>query len=132
MYAVLKIWTETLGGFKKAIGFSSDLAKAAGELLVKTWSTEYLVDPSLCSTFLNVKLPEDFIRKVLAEKKVEAFDMASLSYDHAEVVQNFLHFEHAIEVPVKCVQKQLSVRISCHVYNHLSEYQQLADVVSNF
>ena len=132
LYAVLKIWKEELGGFEKAIDYSSHLAKSAGDLLVKAWSTEYLVHPNLCSTFLNVELPEDFILKVLVEKKLEGFDIKDMNYDHAEIVQNFLHFEHAIEVPVKCVQKKLSVRIYCHVYNHLSEYQQLADVVLNF
>ena len=94
LYAVLKIWKEELGGFEKAIDYSSHLAKSAGDLLVKAWSTEYLVHPNLCSTFLNVELPEDFILKVLVEKKLEGFDIKDMNYEHAEIVQNFLLFEH--------------------------------------
>ena len=43
--------------------------------------------------------------------------------------QDFLHFEHRIEVPVKCVHGSLYVRISCHIYNQLADYEKLAAAV---
>ena len=42
-------------------------------------------------------------------------------------VQDWLHSERRIEVPVKCVQGNLYVRISAHVYNEISDYETLAD-----
>ena len=33
------------------------------------------------------------------------------------------------QVPIKCVQQKLYVRISAHIYNELAEYQLLADAI---
>jgi hypothetical protein len=33
------------------------------------------------------------------------------------------------QVPVKCVQQKLYVRISAHIYNEMSEYMTLRDAV---
>lgn len=40
--------------------------------------------------------------------------------------QDRLHFEHRVEVPVKCVGGVLYVRISAHVYNTRPDYERLA------
>jgi selenocysteine lyase/cysteine desulfurase len=44
-------------------------------------------------------------------------------------LQDLLHYEYHIEVPVKCVQGGLYVRISAHVYNELADYEKLASAV---
>jgi hypothetical protein len=31
---------------------------------------------------------------IMVEKKVEGFDIKDMNYEHAEIVQNFLLFEH--------------------------------------
>ena len=49
----------------------------------------------------------------------------------AKAVQDFL-YDHFIEVPIKCVRGVLYVRISCHVYNEIHEYQRLADTMLKF
>lgn len=54
--------------------------------------------------------------------------LASLPLDPDDV-QNYLHFTHTIEVPIKRVQNKLYVRISAHIYNELAEYRRLADAV---
>jgi len=41
-------------------------------------------------------------------------------------LQEWLHHEHKIEVPVKCQGGQLYVRISAHVYNTKDDYHNLA------
>ena len=38
-------------------------------------------------------------------------------------------FGQGVEVPVKCFDGWLYVRISAFVYNHASDYQALADLV---
>ena len=70
---------------------------------------------------------------------------SSLTYENAERIQDALYHQFKIEVccsallhrllsvllqvPVKCIQGKLYIRISAHVYNELQEYQQLADAV---
>jgi selenocysteine lyase/cysteine desulfurase len=44
-------------------------------------------------------------------------------------MQDLLHAQHSIEVPVKCIQNTLYVRISAHIYNTLQDYQKLAEAV---
>lgn len=44
-------------------------------------------------------------------------------------LQEWLHHVHRIEVPVKCIQGRLFVRLSAHIYNRLADYQHLAAAV---
>jgi len=126
LYANLEIWS-TIGGFDCVIDFCTDLTRKAADLLSHSWSTEFLVDPSLCSTMICVKLPNKFIDFVLNEASLSSTD--KLTYDQAEVVQNYLYFKHRIECPVKAIQNELYVRISAHIYNNLDDYKFLANKV---
>ncbi|TMW61967.1 hypothetical protein Poli38472_009460 [Pythium oligandrum] len=47
----------------------------------------------------------------------------------AKHIQDTLHHVHRIEVPVKCIEGQLYARISGHVYNHLGQYERLAQAI---
>ena len=44
-------------------------------------------------------------------------------------MQDWLHYERRIEVPVKTVNGKLYVRISAGLYNELDEYLELARAV---
>lgn len=44
-------------------------------------------------------------------------------------LQERLHHEFAIEVPIKCLENRLYVRLSAHVYNTPKDYQRLAHVM---
>ncbi len=123
---MLAIWEDCLGGFDNVINYCTNLVREAGELLVKAWSSTYLVDPILCTTFLCVKLPLNFILYVLNDRNLSSF-----KYEHAEVIQNFFHYDQRIEVPVKCVGGELYVRISCHLYNNLDEFKYLSEIVAD-
>ena len=132
LYSTLKIWQECLGGFEPTIEYCQTLARTASKYLKEAWSTSYLVDPSLCTTMVCIKLPISFISNVIKAKHLVSeskLEELSLDYDYAELIQNYLYFSHNIEVPIKSVQNELYVRISCHVYNNLDEYKHLADAV---
>ncbi|TYZ62267.1 hypothetical protein PybrP1_010235 [[Pythium] brassicae (nom. inval.)] len=60
---------------------------------------------------------------------VDTSEAAVATSAHAKFVQDTLHHAHAIEVPVKCVDGALYVRISAHMYNSLADYARLARVV---
>mmetsp|Transcript_30721 Transcript_30721/g.70803 ORF Transcript_30721/g.70803 Transcript_30721/m.70803 type:complete len:81 (-) Transcript_30721:945-1187(-) len=47
----------------------------------------------------------------------------------AKTIQDHL-YQHHVEVPIKCVNGVLYVRLSCHIYNELKEYDRLGDVIS--
>ena len=48
--------------------------------------------------------------------------------DNAKQIQDYL-YDNRIEVPIKCIRGILYVRISCHVYNELSEYEHLGTML---
>lgn len=49
--------------------------------------------------------------------------------DHAAAVQDYLHHEHRIEVPAKCVDGRLYLRISAAVHNCLEDYVHLGEAI---
>jgi selenocysteine lyase/cysteine desulfurase len=51
--------------------------------------------------------------------------------DDAKVVQDYL-YDRRIEVPIKCIRGVLYVRLSCHVYNDIHEYEHLAKTMVEF
>jgi isopenicillin-N epimerase len=51
--------------------------------------------------------------------------------DDAKRIQDYL-YDQFIEVPIKCIHGVLYVRISCHVYNELLEYERLAQVLLRY
>ncbi len=47
-------------------------------------------------------------------------------------LQDYLHYDKAVECPVKCLESRLFVRISVAPYNQLSDYETLADAVLSY
>lgn len=45
--------------------------------------------------------------------------------------QEKLHHDYKVEVPIKCLNGKLYVRISAHIYNMLEDYQKLAIAIRN-
>ena len=126
LYANIDLFMNHLGGFAKVIDYCTNLTRQAGEYLKKSWSTSFLVHEKLCSTMICVKLPDSFVQKV---SKLDTNQNVKLNYDNAELVQNFFYYNHKVEVPIKCVQNDLYVIISCHIYNNMKDYAFLANVV---
>mmetsp|Transcript_114987 Transcript_114987/g.332247 ORF Transcript_114987/g.332247 Transcript_114987/m.332247 type:complete len:213 (+) Transcript_114987:3-641(+) len=49
----------------------------------------------------------------------------------AKRIQDYL-FDNFIEVPIKCINQTLYVRISCHIYNTCEEYSRLARAITHY
>jgi isopenicillin-N epimerase len=49
--------------------------------------------------------------------------------DHAAAVQDYLHHEHRIEAPAKCIDGRLYLRISAAVHNCLEDYEHLGESI---
>lgn len=47
----------------------------------------------------------------------------------ARLIEDQLYNEYKIDAPIVCVQNKLYVRISVHVYNHLADFEKLANAI---
>jgi isopenicillin-N epimerase len=130
LYATLDLW-HGLGGFHTVIAYCEGLARQAAVMLKTRWNTAYLVDPGLCSTMLCVRLPMRFVKTILGQSDRSKEPQHEFTYDDAELIQNYLYFKQSIEAPIKSVQNSLWIRISCHIYNSLDDYERLADVIDS-
>ena len=58
----------------------------------------------------------------------DSFQKASATSEDAKRIQDLL-YDHYIEVPIKCINNTLYVRVSCHIYNTLEEYEKLTETI---
>jgi selenocysteine lyase/cysteine desulfurase len=82
-------------------------------------------DFELLSPMGLVRLPELTRMFGQINDKQQGFNMTSAE---AKIVQDYLYHQK-IEVPVKCVNGTLYVRLSCHVYNTLDDFRHLATTI---
>jgi len=117
--AVLRFW-EDIGQYS-ALLYMQSLARDAAQMLADTWATNLGAPDDMFGPMVLVALPA-----------FPAFQgEATLTNEHAEKVQNALRESpNHIEVPVCLLDGTLYVRISAHVYNHIGEYECLAEAVS--
>ena len=72
------------------------------------------------------------IQMPLPSKVAGIYTRNNLNTDQqAYYLQERLHHNYAIEVPIKCISGNLYVRISAHVYNTPEQYSQLAYVINH-
>ena len=84
----------------------------AATMLTTAWKTERIASPIFFKSMTVIRLP------------IQSTD--------AEMVQDWLHFEKKIEVPIKEIGGSLYVRISTHVYNEMEDYEKLAEAIIEF
>ncbi|XP_065187732.1 uncharacterized protein LOC135818303 [Sycon ciliatum] len=108
-------------GVDRAREYCVGLLRDAATLLVKDWSTRTLVPLDMCHMMALVEVP------VRDEHSTD--DNQKLTSDNAKFLQDKLHYQYSIEVPVKCVDSRLWVRISAAVYNTIEDYQRLSAVI---
>ena len=69
-----------------------------------------------------VRLPDDVSGMSSKERKTST---------DAKRLQDYL-YDHNIEVPIKCINGVLYLRVSCHTYNERSEFERLAEVALEY
>ncbi|XP_045197118.2 uncharacterized protein LOC123551905 [Mercenaria mercenaria] len=116
LHTVLDFWE--IVGQDKIYNYIHALSRQAGRMLCEGWKTDLAAPEDMFGSMCLVRLP-DGLQKM----------SANVDYSAAETVQNTLYHKYNIEVPVKCVQQRLYVRISAHIYNEISEYEVLRDAV---
>ena len=127
------------GGTDTAVSIRTKInnqLREAAQLLIRSWHSNnnrddwerYLLVPwELHSPMMVlVRLPDN----IQSLSQLPSQSPLSSS-DDAKTVQDYL-YDNFIEVPIKCIQGVLYVRISCHVYNEIHEYERLADTILQF
>ncbi|XP_071114879.1 uncharacterized protein [Haliotis cracherodii] len=117
LHTLLDFWLSV--GVNRIQHYIYRLVTDAANLLTTSWDTGLAAPLSMFGSMALVQLPHLQLFK----------DCDTLTYCHAEQVQNMLYHEHCIEVPIKAIQGRLYVRISAHIYNSLEEYEKLAAAV---
>lgn len=102
---------------------NSNLARKAAEMLVEAWGTELLVPVQMFGPMILVRLPNILLETVQCIKSDETCG------PRTQVIQDQLHFDFNVEVPVKQIQRKLYVRISAHIHNEMRDYEVLRDAV---
>lgn len=90
-----------------------ELANAAADLLTRSWQTERGAGPALTGSMATVRLPDG---------------LGSTQQD-ADGLRRHLVDAHRIQVPLRAISGRLWCRISAQIYNEISDYERLADVV---
>jgi len=69
-----------------------------------------------------VRLPDNVCGDCILDRKTST---------DAKQIQDFL-YHHRIEVPIKCINGVLYIRISYHIYNRMEEYERLGAAMKQF
>jgi isopenicillin-N epimerase len=124
--AVLDYWEEKDPDIVRST--TQQKLEEAVRILSSRWYGTDNVDHSLLGANLSFHSPMMALIRLPDSLQSSSIDMTS---DDAKAIQDFLYDKY-IEVPIKCIHGVLYVRISCHVYNSLSEYDRLATVMLQY
>ena len=131
--STLNMWENMPGGISGCRQYNRTLLDQAVNLLMSEWN---LADEDMpCPLNMRSSSPMALVPlpKQLSQLKNTGLDiMESGATDrHAYSLQELLHHKFFLEVPVKCLEGRIYVRISAHVYNTIDDYVKLAMVINS-
>jgi len=124
--SALRLWNNVPnGGIIGVRTYITNLLNDAINILITEWNLKEEEFPGpaelrVNSTMCLIPLPNTVngIDTTKGNSDKEAFQL-----------QEMLHHDYLIEVPIKCLHGRLYVRISTHIYNTIDDYTRLAHVV---
>ena len=121
MYTVLDFWEAV--GPDRVRGYNVNLARQAAHMLAESWHTDLLVPAEMFGSMILIRLPDTLL------ESVRCLSEEGECGPRSQMIQNRLHFEFNVEVPVKQIKQKLYVRISAHIHNEMQDYEVLRDAV---
>lgn len=107
--------------------YMSSLLNDAVKLFIREWKLieddfPGPVELRLNNTMCLIPLPNTVrgINTIKDNTDKEAFQL-----------QELLHHNYKVEVPIKCLHGRLYVRLSAHIYNTIKDYERLAQVIKD-
>ena len=127
LLSTLRFWNR-LGGLPRAMSYNHSLVMRAGRMLAQRWGTELLVGNG------DLKDEHDSEAHALSANMVCVRlpgPLDPLHSDEHNSIQNALHFDHRIEVPIKVLGSpaRLWMRISAMIYNSIEDYEKVGEVM---
>lgn len=122
--SAVTFWGSTLGG-AAAMQYCKETLSESCRILTESWTTDTLFPLEMCASMAVVRIPRSSWPRYSQGAVGEEVALSSA----AKAIQDALFHAHHIEVPVKSLSGELYVRISAHVYNHVAQYERLADAV---
>jgi selenocysteine lyase/cysteine desulfurase len=104
-----------------------DALRLGIHVLAEAWHPESRAIEDWPGRVTLTKFDSDMLSPMALVRLPASFGINKTSTD-AKRVQDFLYSQN-IEVPVKCIQGKLYVRVSCHVYNRVRDFEILADAI---
>lgn len=108
----------------KVRSYMNDLLKDAVSVMYREWSLNS--DDVVCPLNMKQNLPMTLVPlpAMIASTKVGEY-----TDKDAFQLQELLHHQHMVEVPIKCLEGRLYVRLSAHIYNDIDEYVRFAKII---
>lgn len=130
--SAVMFWNKTtlllpLGGIAGCRQYNKELLQQATALIVEEWD----IKPEDFAAPISMTRDSPMSLIPLPQIVAGRSTREGVTDKDAFGIQEELHHKHAIEVPIKCLEGKLYVRISAHIYNELKDYSHLATVVKN-
>jgi len=118
---VLDYWTDADSVRRN----NKHMLKQGIQLMSQLWHPTVANDTSLWpGTVTLADIGSSLLAPMALVSLPEKFGSEQTSTD-AKKLQDYLYSQN-IEVPIKCINRKLYVRLSCHVYNTTSDFEKLA------
>ncbi|XP_048727470.2 uncharacterized protein LOC125645721 [Ostrea edulis] len=111
---------QDVGGRDKIVQYTTTLLDKASALIAERLNTEVLQIPK------SMEAP--FMRLVLLPE-IEGYDK---TWEDAEKMITDIMEKHKINCVVSAAQDELYLRLSANIYNHMDDYEKIADLLCNF
>ena len=122
----------------------ADTKACAVDMLSAAWGTGLMAPASAYGPMVLLQCPRGVVGAVSEDEGAHAAARTGAANtagswidapagpfksEHGKMLQDCLHFEHKVEVPVKCLNGWLYLRISFAPYNCKQDYEQLRDAI---
>jgi selenocysteine lyase/cysteine desulfurase len=98
-----------------------DMLRYGVQLLAQAWQSDALID-------IDSSVGSSLMTLVRLPLWLRFDDKGPQTSVHAKMVQDYL-FRQNVEVPIKCINGKLYVRVSCHVYNTTDDFEKLSQCI---
>lgn len=116
---------QKIGGEKSVMAHNNKLVEDASSYLIEKWKTNKVFTDTK-----NSHLHQAALCTIRVPDGIPVWGgIASTPAEKAVYLQECLYNKHCIEIPCMVLANKVWIRISGQIYNHIHEYEKLADAV---
>jgi isopenicillin-N epimerase len=126
--SILNFWENFPNGINYCRKYNINLLLKIKEIIIEEWKIDKNDIFYENISMMLIPLPSNLI---INDIKFENIDVNGTD-QQAFYLQEILHYEYKIEVPIKCLEKRIYIRISCHIYNNINDYLKIINIIKKF